>query len=265
MPGQSGKAKGKTKPRGPGKSKGRGRKSTDWLDTTLDISDLIENQTSEAASASTSNRRQDLSVTGGIGNQTFTLRLGTETTGAIRRDANAKDVEKAIRKLSNVKGVVATGGPLLTAPVEIDFKNTTLASVPLLIRDPTNDITVTVGASAEIGWTWDDPANWKDANSARDIMKIESMQLTADPTGLWRLAFARTLYGFDHRWVYKLNAYSTNDEVLLRLTIPATGGVNVLLPGVTQPIVVEGMSLALADLLPEISRWVRFGVGEYWD
>ncbi len=256
---------------GKGKSrKGRGRKTTDWLSN--NVSALIGAQTSSSTSTGTSKRFQSLSVTGGNGSETFKLSLENETI-EVDHNATAKEVERKIRKgFTTVTSVVCTGDRLGASPVEIDFKKTTFASVPMMSSDPAGlgqggTAPVTEVVSNEKEWTWTELANWKDANSGRAIMDISAnMKFFADATGLWRLGYKRKLYAFDHTFVYKLKAYSVNDELLFRLTIPASGGVNVMMPSDKElDVVAEGMSVALADLLPEVHLWVRCGVGEYWD
>lgn len=278
MPSQSGKGKGK----GKAKRKGRGRKTTDWLFAPgTEIGANIHLQTTDPVDASLSKRIQTVSVTGGAANETFTLTLGTETTGPIMHNAKKNEVRKEIKdKFKTVTSVACTGGPLgQNNPVTIDFKETNLTTVPKLSFDKTGlgnngDVVVETPQSGEIAWKWTDAVTWRDADSGREIMGVSGddnngvggMQLTADTKGLWRLAYSRQLYVFNHKWVYKLNAYSANNELLLRLTVPVSGGVNVLKFGSSaHPIVEYGNSVALADVLQEIDSWIRVGVGEYWD
>ena len=261
MPSRAKTAKGKSK------RKGRGRKTTDWFDAP------VPTQTSSGpAATNTSNRHQVLTVTGGNGNDTFTLTLGTETSSAIDHDASRKVVQDAIKGFEKVKIVKCKGGDLDSAPVTIDFKSTDFDIVPLMTATGTGCVaTVTPNSDGdEKEWSWTGAATWQDANSGRKIMEIPTngMKFFADETGAWRLIYKRTLSAFDHRWVYKLKAYSDDDELLVRLTVPAVGGVNVIKPGVTQAdhfVASEGVSENLAGLLPAIDKWVRVGVGEYWD
>jgi hypothetical protein len=68
------------------------------------------------------NELQDITVTLATGGS-FTATYSGQTTGAIQWNAAAGAVQTALESLSNIDvgDVIATGGPLMTAPVRIEF------------------------------------------------------------------------------------------------------------------------------------------------
>ena len=270
----------KGKPGGDVRRKGRGRKTTDWLADHTGMPAKISGQTTSNPASDNSRTTQRLTLTasggGGQVSGTFTLTLEGVETRDINFNTTAGDLEDILKKdIKRVKRVKATGGPLHQSPIQIEFLKTTFPSVPELDVDDNNLSNANVAQSNVLSqtktkWNWSQPAKWSDANSGRAIMEVAaaSMVLTADDEGLWQLAYKRTLFAFDHRWVYKLHAYSVDNELLLRLTVPAVGGVNIMLPGAVQAdhvVAAEGTSEALSEVYSEIQKWVRVGVGEFWD
>lgn len=69
------------------------------------------------------NERVDITVTGSPTGGTFNLTFNAEESGAIDFDATAAEVQAALEAVSTIGAgnVVCTGGPLNTAPVEVQF------------------------------------------------------------------------------------------------------------------------------------------------
>jgi hypothetical protein len=82
---------------------------------------------------------------------TFTLTFDGQTTAAIAYNAAAADMQTALEGLPNIASgdVTATGGPLSTAPVDVEFAGQYLGTdVPQMTSDNTN--LVGTGAAATV-------------------------------------------------------------------------------------------------------------------
>ncbi len=122
------------------------------------------------------NELQDITVTLATGGN-FTITHAGQTTGAVDDTATAADVQAALEALSNVSvgDVLCTGGPLMTAPVRVEFDRL-LGEQNVATMTTTSSLT---GGGAAVAVTT------ARAGSAADPMTAGSMSICPiDETGL---------------------------------------------------------------------------------
>ena len=119
-------------------------------------------------------------------------------------------------------------------------------------------------------WVWNAPNDWVDVDSRRIVMQVlaggTKMELTITATGQWTLTCKANVYANEHRFVYKLDAFTGTDQRLFTLVTPqavASPANNLL--GEVAEINLSGVSAAVRVNHGQIKKWVRRGAGEYRD
>jgi hypothetical protein len=195
------------------------------------------------------NELQTVTVTGSSAG-TLTLTYSGQTTAAIAYNAIASVVQTALEGLSNIDlgDAVATGGPLNTAPVTIEFKGT-LAHTNVAALTFTSSLT---GGGAVIATTRAGIAS--DPNSAGSLSysAIDSAGLLV-PTGVGDAILAMLVSRTQQGFVF-------NPLTPTYTTIPATF-VATAYPTFDAPTVLAAGIAALTDYLSP-ANWGRLPFGD---
>lgn len=254
-------------------AKQRGRKTTNSLFTADPDANAIKFHQSSSVLV-----EQKLTVKNGAGSFQVKLAAG-DTPQTVAFDALASVVQSKLELLESVGAghVNCTGGALNTAPVQIEF--TTLQNPfdsnalkpPLLTLNPPGAAKVDKkSTTSPFTWTWHYTDTFKDANSGRIVMLVDSMTLIVNEHGKWELAYVPRVFSRMHKWVYKLRAFDTDDQELLRLVLSPKAHTPSMFRDAAQERTPDtarqkGRSRDAGVEFQKIAYWTRVGVGEYVD